>query len=96
MSPSVWLADRALFQDLAQQPDPPVSRIYLDMGAREDKGRMLPLAAALAAQLANRGWGSDRLLWRPDAKGSHNETCWRRRLPKALRFLYPGERTKRT
>jgi len=88
MSPSVWLADRALFQDLAEQPNPPLSRIYLDMGAREDKGRMLPLAAALAVRLAGRGWDRDRLLWRPDAKGSHSESCWRRRLPKALRFLY--------
>jgi predicted alpha/beta superfamily hydrolase len=88
MSPSLWLADQAIFADLAEQPDPEVSRIYLDMGAREDKGRMLPIAAAMAAHLAGRGWDSDRLLWRPDAKGGHNEASWRRRLPKALRFLY--------
>ena len=88
MSPSLWLADRAIFADLAEQPDPAVSRIYLDMGAREDRGRMLPIAAALAAHLAGRGWDGDRLLWRPDARGAHNEACWRRRLPKALRFLY--------
>jgi predicted alpha/beta superfamily hydrolase len=88
LSPSLWLADRAIFADLAAQPDPAVSRIYLDMGAREDRGRMLPIAAAMAAHLAGRGWGADRLLWRPDAKGGHNEASWRRRLPKALRFLY--------
>ena len=88
MSPSLWLADRAIFADVAAQPDPEPSRIYLDMGAREDKGRMLTVAATMAAHLAARGWGADCLLWRPDAKGSHNETCWRRRLPKALRFLY--------
>jgi len=88
MSPSLWLAGQAIFADVAAQPDPRPSRIYLDMGAREDKGRMLPIAAALADQLTARGWGADRLLWRPDAKGSHNEACWRRRLPKALRFLY--------
>jgi len=88
MSPSLWLADRALFADLQAQPAPPLSRIYLDMGGREDKGRMLPLAAALAEDLKSRGWDADRLLWRPDAKGGHNEASWRRRLPKALRFLY--------
>jgi predicted alpha/beta superfamily hydrolase len=88
MSPSLWLADRAIFDDLAAQPDPQASRIYLDMGAREDKGRQLRIAAAMARQLASRGWGPDRLLWRPDSKGSHNEASWRRRLPKALRFLY--------
>jgi predicted alpha/beta superfamily hydrolase len=88
MSPSLWLADQAIFADLEAQPDPPLSRIYLDMGAREDKGRMLPVAAALAASLTGRGWDGSRLLWRPDAKGGHNEASWRRRLPKALRFLY--------
>jgi predicted alpha/beta superfamily hydrolase len=92
MSPSLWLAGQAIFADVAAQPDPWVSRIYLDMGAREDKGRMLSVAAAMAAHLAGRGWGADRLLWRPDAKGSHNEVCWRRRLPKALRFLYGDRR----
>jgi predicted alpha/beta superfamily hydrolase len=88
MSPSLWLANQGIFADLGAQPDPPLSRIYLDMGAREDKGRQLPIAAALAAYLAGRGWDSDHLLWRPDSKGGHNEASWRRRLPKALRFLY--------
>ncbi len=88
MSPSFWLQDQAIFEDIAAQPDPPVSRIYLDAGAREDRGRLLPMVAAMAAHLTNRGWDDDRLLWRPDARGGHNEASWRRRLPKALRFLY--------
>jgi predicted alpha/beta superfamily hydrolase len=88
LSPSLWLAGQAIFADIAAQPDPPLSRIYLDMGGREDKGRQLPIAAAMAAHLAGRGWDRDSLLWRPDAKGGHNEASWRRRLPKALRFLY--------
>lgn len=88
MSPSFWMDDQAIFTDLGAQPDPPVSRIYLDAGAREDRGRLLPVAAAMAAHLAGRGWDDDRLLWRPDARGGHNEASWRRRLPKALRFLY--------
>jgi predicted alpha/beta superfamily hydrolase len=88
LSPSLWLAGQAIFADVAAQPDPPLSRIYLDMGGREDKGRQLPIAAAMAAHLSGRGWDADNLLWRPDAKGGHNEASWRRRLPKALRFLY--------
>lgn len=88
LSPSLWLANQAIFADLREQPDPELSRIYLDMGAREDKGRQLPIAAAMASYLVGRGWDDDRLLWRPDAKGGHNEASWRRRLPKALRFLY--------
>jgi enterochelin esterase-like enzyme len=88
MSPAFWIADKAIFTDLEAQPLPPVSRIYLDAGGREDKGRLLPVVAAMASELAERGYDSDRLMWRPDARGGHNEMSWRRRLPKALRFFY--------
>jgi hypothetical protein len=48
----------------------------------------MPVVAAMAAHLAGRDYDDDRLMFRPDAKGAHNEASWRRRLPKALRFLY--------
>lgn len=88
MSPSFWVTDQAIFADIEEQPTPELSRIYLDAGAREDRGRLVPVIAAMAALLAGRGYDDDRLMWRPDAKGGHNESSWRRRLPKALRFLY--------
>ena len=88
MSPALWVSGGALFDDLAARPNPPVSRIYLDCGAREGRGTARPLAAALADQLAGRGYGPDRLLWRCDSRGTHSETSWRRRLPQALRFFY--------
>jgi len=88
MSPAVWLAGHAILDWIAAQPAPPVSRIYLDCGAREGRGTLLPLAARLAADLAERGYDADRLMWRPDARGTHNEASWRRRLPKAIRFMY--------
>ncbi|HYN21751.1 MAG TPA: alpha/beta hydrolase-fold protein [Thermoanaerobaculia bacterium] len=87
-SPSFWIADQAIFADIEAQPLPPVSRIYLDAGGREDKGRHLPLAAAMASELSERGYDADRLMWRPDARGTHSEASWRRRLPKALQFFY--------
>lgn len=87
-SPSFWIADQAIFADIEAQPLPPVSRIYLDAGGREDKGRHLPLVAAMASELAERGYDSDRLMFRPDARGTHSEASWRRRLPKALQFFY--------
>jgi len=90
MSPAFWIADRAIFADIRKQPTPELSRIYLDAGGREDKGRLIPLVAAMAIRLADRGYDADHLMWRPDARGSHNEASWRRRLPKALRFLYRG------
>jgi hypothetical protein len=63
----------------------------VDAGARE-RGRMLADATTLAALLARSGLGADRLLWRPDARGVHHERSWRRRLPKALRFLFRRNR----
>jgi hypothetical protein len=42
----------------------------------------------MTAHLAGRGYDDDRLMFRPDSRGAHNEASWRRRLPKALRFLY--------
>lgn len=88
MSPSFWVDDQAIFRDVAERPAPEVSRIYLDCGAREGRGTLLPLVAGMAAHLAGRGYDEDRLLFAPDPRGAHNERSWRRRLPKALRFLY--------
>lgn len=87
MSPSFWLAERAIFREVAGRPNPPLSRIYLDAGGREDRGRLVPVARAMADRLQERGWGPDRLHWRSDLLGTHSEASWRRRLPRALRFL---------
>jgi len=88
MSPSFWVEGNKILEWVVDQPTPEVSRIYLDCGAREGRGTLLPIVAAMAAHLAGRGYEDDRLMWRPDPKGGHNEASWRRRLPKALRFLY--------
>lgn len=88
MSPLLDTAGEAVFEPIANLSVPEFSRIYLDAGAREDRGRLLPLVVKLATHLVVRGWDSDRLLWRPDPRGTHSETSWRRRLPKALGFLY--------
>jgi trehalose-phosphatase len=88
MSPSFWVADQAIFDDVAAQPTPLVSRIYLDGGAREDKGRLAAVIKRMAEHLTERGYDSDHLMWRVDARGTHSEASWRRRLPKALRFMY--------
>ena len=88
MSPSFWIAGQAIFDDIAGQPTPPVSRIYLDGGRREDKGRLVPILQRMVNHLVERGYDSDSLMWRADAKGTHSEASWRRRLPKGLRFMY--------
>jgi enterochelin esterase-like enzyme len=89
MSPSLWFGRRHLLravEDGAARVGPQTT-IYLDAGGRESRG-MFNDAAHLARLLGAEGMGSDRLMWRPDARGTHHERHWRRRLPKALRFLF--------
>lgn len=88
MSPSFWFADAAIIDFVARTPKPPISRIYLDCGVREGAGRMLPPVVELETLLRRRGYAEGELMWRQDARGAHNERHWRRRLPKALRFMF--------
>jgi enterochelin esterase-like enzyme len=92
MSPSLWFGRRCLPRRLAhaEVTVPAGVRVYLDAGARE-RGRMFADAADLAAWLGRHGVPPERLLWRPDQRGAHHEKHWRRRLPKALRFLFRRE-----
>lgn len=92
LSPACWVGDFAIFDWLARQPTPPFSRVYLDCGALEAEGRMLPPAVALADQLRRRGYDRRQLWFRSDPRGDHTERDWRRRLPRALRFMYRKER----
>jgi predicted alpha/beta superfamily hydrolase len=88
MSPSFWIADQAIFADIAARPTPDVSQIYLDGGAREDKGNVVALVQRMVEHLTARGYDSEKLMWLSDPRGTHSESSWRRRLPRALRFLY--------
>jgi predicted alpha/beta superfamily hydrolase len=88
MSPSFWVEDGEILRWVQAQPNPELSRIYLDCGVREGKGTVLPQVAAMAAQLATRGYDPGHLMFRADARGAHSEASWRRRLPRALRFFY--------
>jgi enterochelin esterase-like enzyme len=90
MSPSLWFGGRGVFDFVAKEPNPWRSRVYLDAGAREARGRLVTLVRDMATRLEARGWrlaGDLRVLFRADPKGTHHEAHWRRRLPKALRFL---------
>ena len=88
MSPSLWFGARALLAFVERQRKPQFSRIYLDVGAREAGGRMTPLVEQMAAHLRGRGYDDASLLVRVDPRGAHAEAHWRRRLPRALRFMY--------
>lgn len=98
MSPSLWFAHARIVEEVARLPVPARSRFYVDGGAREMRGVLLATCHALAGVLRQRGWvdgnakglaRAERTVWlRPDAKGTHAEHHWRRRLPQALRFLF--------
>jgi enterochelin esterase-like enzyme len=88
MSPSFWVGGRGIFETVAGRDRPPRSRIYLDCGAREGAGKMMPIVRAMAEHLRGRGWTDDDLMFRADPRGTHSEKHWRRRLPNALKFLF--------
>ncbi|MEB3220643.1 MAG: alpha/beta hydrolase-fold protein [Candidatus Sericytochromatia bacterium] len=92
MSPSLWVHREGLRRMAAHARLHPEARVYLDAGGREMGGQALRDAARFAAVLAARGLSPEarQLMWRPDQRGAHNERAWRRRAPKALRFLYDG------
>jgi predicted alpha/beta superfamily hydrolase len=90
MSPSLWVQGGAIFQHVAQATCGGDPRIYLDCGALEAEGIVIEHAQWMADMLTRKGFSSGHhFLWRPDNRGDHTEKNWRRRLPMALRYLYP-------
>jgi predicted alpha/beta superfamily hydrolase len=88
LSPSLWVAGRAIFKDAERFHRPAVSRIYLDCGGREAGGRMLPVVREMAELLKAKHYPANQLKFRADERAQHNEKAWRRRLPGALRFMF--------
>lgn len=88
MSPAFWFARKAIVDFVRSQPTPHVSRVYIDCGVREGGGGMLPICQEVVEELEARGYAKSQLLYRPDPRGTHQERHWRRRLPKALRFMF--------
>ncbi len=85
MSPSAWFAPE-IVPELHRARLPGAARVYVDVGHRESDA-MVRGAAHVPKVLATR-LDPSRLMWRPDRRGKHREGDWRRRLPKALRFLF--------
>lgn len=89
MSPSLWVEEGAIFQYVAKARAGGDPRLYLDCGGKEAEGIVIKHAEWMAELLERKGFVSGyHMMWRPDPRGGHNERAWRRRLPRALKFLY--------
>lgn len=89
MSPSLWVAEGKIFEYVSKAPCGGDPRLYLDCGGKEAEGIVIEHAEWMAQLLERKGfWPDYHFHWRPDPRGDHNERAWRRRLPRALHFLY--------
>ncbi len=83
LSPALWPVHGAIY-DFVRQAPAPDGRIYLDHGTREANAR------PMYALLKDKGYRPRRQLkFVAEAGGEHRESAWARRLPAALRFLWP-------
>ncbi len=87
MSPSLFVGRGQIYSFLSERDRPAISRVYLDVGGREAAGRMANGVKRMADQLEARGYDKSQLLYRYDERAGHNEQAWRKRLPRALRFM---------
>jgi len=88
MSPAFWFAKKRIVNFVKNKAKPEISRVYVDCGVREGGGNMLPICQEIVENLEGRGYPRSQLMYRPDPRGTHSERAWRRRLPKALRFMF--------
>lgn len=88
MSPAFWFARKRIVSFVRGRPTPQYSRVYIDCGVREGGGNMMPICQEVVELLEARGYPRKQLMYRPDPRGTHSERAWRRRLPKALKFMF--------
>ena len=89
MSPALWVNGGEVFYHVARSHAWGDLKLYLDCGSREGWGYSIQHAEWMVDLLERKGFLRDeQYMWRPDKRGVHNERAWRRRLPKALRYLY--------
>jgi len=85
MSPSVWWKRRRILTVLRRRPIHPDTRVWIDIGAHEGP-RFAADARALRDAIVAGGCRAVRYV--EDEDGHHAESCWARRLPDALSWLY--------
>ena len=89
-SPSVWWADRAVLDAVAQAEPAPGQRVWVDVGTGE--GRSMVADARRLAEVLVEAGRDPALVRYVEAQGAgHDVAAWRARAPDALRFLFPPE-----
>jgi predicted alpha/beta superfamily hydrolase len=89
LSTSAWWDDRFIARFVDALPAKPDTRLWTDIGTREDRSAV-PDARALRDALVRRGWREGVDLRYVEAEGAvHNETAWAKRMPAVLEFLFP-------
>jgi predicted alpha/beta superfamily hydrolase len=91
MSPSLWFANRAIFEYVAAAPFVP-GKLYLDMGTMEGPA-MLADARRMCRLLMHKGYRADQYIQYVEDQGAgHTETAWAQRFGPALQWLLPPHR----
>jgi predicted alpha/beta superfamily hydrolase len=91
LSASVWWDGGVITRTVEALPAKPETRLWLDIGAREDAAA-LDQVRRLRDALVRKGWreGVD-LHYEEPAGAAHDEAAWAKRVPDVLLFLFPRE-----
>jgi predicted alpha/beta superfamily hydrolase len=94
MSPALWFASYAIFDDLCGFQASPDGILYLDVGTKElgennpKSDRYVQTVRGLRDLLGEKGyWEGQNLIYIEAENATHSEYHWAQRLPDALRFL---------
>jgi predicted alpha/beta superfamily hydrolase len=89
MSPALWVRRERVFEAVGAAAPAPGTRVWIDVGGRESPDHQAEYEAGYAemrALLEAKGCAVGGF---HDPEATHHETAWAKRLPEALRFLYP-------
>ncbi len=87
LSPSLWFADRAIFDYVDRHADLAVGRLYLDIGLNEPESAVADVRRLRDLMVRNGLVPGDDLDYVEDERGTHTEETWGARVSRALPFL---------
>jgi enterochelin esterase-like enzyme len=88
MSPSVWWDDGVMLRRVRRQPLAPQTRVWVDMGLKENPGSIPPVRRLRRILIDQLDAGNLNGVF--DPVGEHTEDAWASRLPDALSWLFGG------